>query len=113
MILALGLELSDKPFLWVVRPDLNNNGTHIHPDGFEASVGSRGRMVGWAPQRGGKWDHFKRRDQKKGGWTAWRRGIKASALNWKEIAMDNVKSGGASSKNFEDFVKAIKEFGTY
>ncbi|KAF9624165.1 hypothetical protein IFM89_008103 [Coptis chinensis] len=51
MILALGLELSDKPFLWVVRPDLNNNGTHIHPDGFEASVGSRGRMVGWAPQR--------------------------------------------------------------
>ncbi|KAL5723114.1 hypothetical protein ACHQM5_006551 [Ranunculus cassubicifolius] len=49
--LALGLELSGKPFLWVVRPDLTVGAANVYPDGFETRVSSRGRMVGWAPQR--------------------------------------------------------------
>ncbi|KAF9624164.1 hypothetical protein IFM89_008102 [Coptis chinensis] len=49
--LALGLELCGQRFLWVVRPDLTNDGTDSYPDGFETRVCSRGRMVGWAPQR--------------------------------------------------------------
>ncbi|KAF9624163.1 hypothetical protein IFM89_008101 [Coptis chinensis] len=49
--LALGLELSGQPFLWVVRPDLIDGGTDVFPDGFEARVASRGRMICWAPQR--------------------------------------------------------------
>ncbi|KAF6165111.1 hypothetical protein GIB67_000695 [Kingdonia uniflora] len=49
--LAIGLELSGKPFLWVVRPDLTEGPNDVYPDGFEKRVAGRGRMVGWAPQR--------------------------------------------------------------
>ena len=34
--LALGLELSSKPFLWVVRPDITNE-TNVFPEGFHDS----------------------------------------------------------------------------
>ncbi|XP_066367808.1 UDP-glycosyltransferase 73E1-like [Miscanthus floridulus] len=44
--LALGLEASGKPFLWVVRAD-----GWTPPDGWEERVGERGMVVrGWAPQ---------------------------------------------------------------
>ncbi|XVF58417.1 hypothetical protein PTKIN_Ptkin07bG0065100 [Pterospermum kingtungense] len=51
--LALGLELLNRPFLWVVRPDITE-GTEsddVYPKGFKERVASRCRMVGWAPQR--------------------------------------------------------------
>ncbi|GMI73118.1 hypothetical protein like AT3G02100 [Hibiscus trionum] len=51
--LALGLELSNRPFLWVVRPDMTE-GTQceeLYPKGFKTRVKNRGKMVGWAPQR--------------------------------------------------------------
>ncbi|KAK8652557.1 hypothetical protein V6N13_126588 [Hibiscus sabdariffa] len=51
--LALGLELSNRPFLWVVRADITQ-GTgceQLYLKGFKTRVGSRGKMVGWAPQR--------------------------------------------------------------
>jgi hypothetical protein len=44
--LALGLEASKKPFLWVVRAD-----GWTPPEGWEERVGERGMLVrGWAPQ---------------------------------------------------------------
>ncbi|KAF8729030.1 hypothetical protein HU200_018341 [Digitaria exilis] len=44
--LALGLEASTKPFLWVVRND-----TWSPPEGWTERVGERGMLVkGWAPQ---------------------------------------------------------------
>ncbi|GLU01837.1 hypothetical protein SLE2022_191190 [Rubroshorea leprosula] len=49
--LALGLELSNKPFLWVVRPDIIEGKDDAYPEGFHNRVADRGRMVGWAPQR--------------------------------------------------------------
>ncbi|XP_050226881.1 UDP-glycosyltransferase 83A1-like [Mercurialis annua] len=49
--LALGLELSGRPFLWVVRPDLISNDSDAYPEGFQERVGSRGLMIRWAPQQ--------------------------------------------------------------
>ncbi|KAK1438919.1 hypothetical protein QVD17_04732 [Tagetes erecta] len=49
--LALGLELSNKPFLWVVRPGMTKETEIDFPDGYAERVGSRGRIVSWAPQQ--------------------------------------------------------------
>ncbi|CAN1795778.1 UDP-glycosyltransferase 83A1 [Linum perenne] len=45
--LALGLELTGRPFLWVVRPD---HGRSEFLDGFLKRVGDRGKIVEWANQ---------------------------------------------------------------
>ncbi|KAF6165133.1 hypothetical protein GIB67_000717 [Kingdonia uniflora] len=49
--LAMGLELSGQPFLWVVRPDFINGLCDTYPDGYQARVGTRGKIVEWAPQQ--------------------------------------------------------------
>ncbi|KAK9107312.1 hypothetical protein Syun_023323 [Stephania yunnanensis] len=46
--LALGLELSKRPFLWAVRPDLTSGEAIEYPNEFLERVASRGRMVRWA-----------------------------------------------------------------
>ncbi|KAK1359978.1 UDP-Glycosyltransferase superfamily protein [Heracleum sosnowskyi] len=48
--LALDLELTNKPFLWVVHPDLTDGSNEAYPEGFEDRIGCCGRMVGWSPQ---------------------------------------------------------------
>ncbi|XP_065858828.1 UDP-glycosyltransferase 83A1-like [Euphorbia lathyris] len=48
--LALGLELTGKPFLLVVRPGITKE-TNVYPHGFEERVGNRGKIVEWAPQQ--------------------------------------------------------------
>ncbi|KAL6961201.1 hypothetical protein U1Q18_038966 [Sarracenia purpurea var. burkii] len=50
--LALGLELTDRPFLWVVRPDITKEAENAYTDGFKEKVAARGgRMVGWHHSR--------------------------------------------------------------
>ncbi|KAK6117420.1 hypothetical protein DH2020_048829 [Rehmannia glutinosa] len=49
--LALGLELTNRPFLWVVRQDIAADMDEAYPKGFKDSVHNRGRMVSWAPQQ--------------------------------------------------------------
>ncbi|KAH9687189.1 UDP-glycosyltransferase 83A1 [Citrus sinensis] len=49
--LALGLELCNRPFLWVVRPDITTDANDRYPEGFQERVAARGRMIGWAPQQ--------------------------------------------------------------
>ncbi|KAE9619979.1 putative hexosyltransferase [Lupinus albus] len=49
--LCLGLELCNRPFLWVVQPDIKEGTKHAYPEGFEERVCDRGRMVGWTPQQ--------------------------------------------------------------
>lgn len=44
--LALGLDLLDMPFLWVVKP--GNEQVNAFPHGFK---GSKGKIVCWAPQK--------------------------------------------------------------
>ncbi|KAH6804349.1 hypothetical protein C2S51_032596 [Perilla frutescens var. frutescens] len=48
--LALGLELSGRAFLWVVRRDLANGSRVVFPDGFLERVSKFGKIVEWAPQ---------------------------------------------------------------
>ncbi|KAK8537614.1 hypothetical protein V6N13_096572 [Hibiscus sabdariffa] len=48
--LALGLEHSGKPFLWVVRPDFMEGSTARFPDRFHDRVSERAKIVEWAPQ---------------------------------------------------------------
>ncbi|TVU30728.1 hypothetical protein EJB05_22363, partial [Eragrostis curvula] len=53
--LALGLELSGRRFLWVVRPDICLGGAvHDYPDGFldrTVVASGRGMVVAWSPQQ--------------------------------------------------------------
>ncbi|KAF2313623.1 hypothetical protein GH714_012625 [Hevea brasiliensis] len=46
--LALGLQLTNKPFLWVLRPGNNQESNHVRPNEFH---GSHGKIVSWAPQQ--------------------------------------------------------------
>ncbi|KAJ1421489.1 UDP-glucuronosyl/UDP-glucosyltransferase [Sesbania bispinosa] len=46
--LALGLDLLNKAFLWVVRPGNDNRVNNSYPNEFH---GSKGKIVGWAPQK--------------------------------------------------------------
>ncbi|KAH6783359.1 hypothetical protein C2S52_008318 [Perilla frutescens var. hirtella] len=48
--LALGLELSGRAFLWVVRLNLANGSRAVYPDGFLERVAEYGKIVEWAPQ---------------------------------------------------------------
>ncbi|CAA3030401.1 UDP-glycosyltransferase 83A1-like [Olea europaea subsp. europaea] len=48
--LALALELSGRPFLWVVRSNLANGSSVKYPNGFRERVAKRGKIVEWAPQ---------------------------------------------------------------
>ena len=51
--LALGLELSKRPFLWVVRPDITSSDQSVdsYLERFQKRVANQGRIVGWAPQQ--------------------------------------------------------------
>ncbi|XP_065879970.1 UDP-glycosyltransferase 76E2-like [Euphorbia lathyris] len=65
--MAWGLANSRQPFLWVIRPGSVRGSEWIEalPEGFVESVGERGCIVKWAPQRevlgheavGGFWSH--------------------------------------------------------
>ncbi|KAF8037421.1 hypothetical protein BT93_B0351 [Corymbia citriodora subsp. variegata] len=48
--LALGLELSGHPFLWVVRSGFTDVDGIKYPDGFLERVSDRGKIVSWVPQ---------------------------------------------------------------
>uniref|UniRef100_A0A5B7B827 Putative UGT protein n=1 Tax=Davidia involucrata TaxID=16924 RepID=A0A5B7B827_DAVIN len=64
---ASGLASSKQPFLWVVRPGSvrGSEWTELLPTSFEETVGERGCIVKWAPQKevlahnavGGFWSH--------------------------------------------------------
>ncbi|GMY39796.1 UDP-glycosyltransferase 83A1-like [Fagus crenata] len=48
--LALGLELIDQPFLWVVRSDITDGPLSEFLDGFKTRIADQGKIVEWAPQ---------------------------------------------------------------
>ncbi|XVF58421.1 hypothetical protein PTKIN_Ptkin07bG0065600 [Pterospermum kingtungense] len=49
--LALGLELTGRPFLWVVRFDITDGKKNANLEEFEERIGGKGKVVDWAPQQ--------------------------------------------------------------
>ncbi|KAL8199417.1 hypothetical protein R6Q57_012985 [Mikania cordata] len=49
--LALGLELTKQPFLWVVRPGIITESSDTYSEGYMDRIGTRGKIVTWAPQQ--------------------------------------------------------------
>nr|GEY05287.1 UDP-glycosyltransferase 83A1-like [Tanacetum cinerariifolium] len=49
--LALGLELTNKPFLWVVRPGTSGSTEYVYPSGYMERIGTIRKIVSWAPQQ--------------------------------------------------------------
>ncbi|KAJ1258919.1 hypothetical protein BS78_10G112900 [Paspalum vaginatum] len=49
--LALGLELTGRPFLWAVRPDFTTGVSRAWFEEFQARVAGTGMVVGWCPQQ--------------------------------------------------------------
>eukprot|EP01018_Ginkgo_biloba_P040786 Gb_19141 [translate_table: standard] len=48
--LALGLEASGQPFLWVIRSDMAGGKSIVLPEGFEERTKDRALIIEWAPQ---------------------------------------------------------------
>ncbi|WCJ35864.1 UDP-Glycosyltransferase superfamily protein [Euphorbia peplus] len=48
--LAMGFEITGRPFFWVVRSDFNEGTGAKLPEGFMERVGHYGKIVEWAPQ---------------------------------------------------------------
>ncbi|KAM0836359.1 hypothetical protein ACQ4PT_062381 [Festuca glaucescens] len=50
--LAEGLELTGRPFLWVVRPDFTSGGlSKVWFDEFQSRIAGKGMIVSWCPQQ--------------------------------------------------------------
>ncbi|KAJ0098838.1 hypothetical protein Patl1_21711 [Pistacia atlantica] len=49
--LAMALELSNRPFLLVVRPDITDKINDAYQKGFQDRIATRGHIVSWAPQQ--------------------------------------------------------------
>ncbi|XVE83690.1 hypothetical protein DITRI_Ditri16bG0106800 [Diplodiscus trichospermus] len=49
--LAMGLELTGRPFLWVVRSNLTDGRNNAYQEEFQERVAGTGKMVCWAPQQ--------------------------------------------------------------
>eukprot|EP00249_Psilotum_nudum_P010155 c22370_g2_i1 orf=1-1131(-) len=48
--LALGIEASEQPFLWVILTNSNGENTYLLPEGFRERNQQRGLIISWAPQ---------------------------------------------------------------
>ncbi|XP_027076748.2 UDP-glycosyltransferase 83A1-like isoform X1 [Coffea arabica] len=49
--LALGLELTNRPFLWVLRQDTKDGTNATYVEGLQHKTATQGQIVSWAPQQ--------------------------------------------------------------
>ncbi|KAJ0604236.1 putative 7-deoxyloganetin glucosyltransferase [Helianthus annuus] len=128
---ALGLELTNRPFLWVVRPGLTKETCDMYPDGYMHRIGTRGKIVSWAPQQAvlahpsiACFELYSRRlgfEKDENGVIGRdeimgkidqlinNREFKTRALDIKEKVMNSIREVGSSFKNFKRFVKWMQE----
>ncbi|XP_034697201.1 uncharacterized protein LOC117923058 [Vitis riparia] len=128
--LAIGLELSNRRCLWIVQSYSTDSRNDVYPKGFLDRVGTRGKIVRWAPQQkiefGDPNGRLSVREQSLRFDAFSQEGIKpvcaffvfipslgdksvrARALNLKAVALNIVREGGSSSKNFQHFMEWLK-----
>ncbi|KAJ0098834.1 hypothetical protein Patl1_21715 [Pistacia atlantica] len=121
--LAMGLELSNRPFFLVVRPDIKGI-NEAYPEGFLDRVASCGYIINWAPQQKVLGHPSIACFMSHCGWNSTMEGIiaqdeikskvldngrhKANAMDLKEKAMNSIKEGGGSCNDFNNFVEWLK-----
>ncbi|KAF5957553.1 hypothetical protein HYC85_004778 [Camellia sinensis] len=107
---ALGLELTNKPFLWVVRPDLTDDNNDAYPKGFikeQQLVGECWKVeLGFNCDENGivKQGEIKNKVEQ----LLNDKTFKARALDLKEVVSKSAKEGGCSHNNFNNFIEWMK-----
>ncbi|OMP07806.1 UDP-glucuronosyl/UDP-glucosyltransferase [Corchorus olitorius] len=99
--LALGLELCNRPFLWVVRPDFTKGLDDSYPNEFQDRVGLRVKRdeKGMITR-----EEIKNKiDQLLGD-----EGLRGKALKLKELTTNSLNEGGSSNRIFKNFIEWIK-----
>ncbi|KAH0985045.1 hypothetical protein GBA52_012222 [Prunus armeniaca] len=99
--LALALELSQRPFLWVVRPDITDKTSDPYPEGYQDRVGLKLKKNenGIIPQ-----GEIKSKVEQLLG----DENFKARASKLKEMGMTSVKEGGQSHRIFKNLIEWMK-----
>ncbi|XVE68284.1 hypothetical protein DITRI_Ditri09bG0055400 [Diplodiscus trichospermus] len=132
--LALGLELSNRPFLWVVRPDITKGKESVYPEEFQERVGSQGVSngvpflcwpyfadqflnesnicdiwkVGLKFERDGRGIITKEEIKTKIEKLLRDENFKRKAIQLKETVGNSVSEGGSSDKIFKKFIEWMK-----
>ncbi|KZV30002.1 hypothetical protein F511_24386 [Dorcoceras hygrometricum] len=130
--LANGLEMMNRPFLWVAWSGLTHEAYPFYNDKYLKRVGNRGKIVEWAPQEAVLghpsiacfvthcgWSSFMESPNEEG--IVSRNEIKETVeevlsnliikenvLNLKEIARNTINEGGSSFANLEYLVKQMR-----
>ncbi|KAL8199407.1 hypothetical protein R6Q57_012975 [Mikania cordata] len=119
--LALGLELTKKPFLWVVRPGKSENMDHEYPSGYMDRIGTRGKVYFnktyicdiWKTGVGLNKDDAgivtREEIKSKVEELLSNNIIKENASTLQESVMNSLQTGNSSNKNFKNFIDWIKE----
>ncbi|KAF9590450.1 hypothetical protein IFM89_035285 [Coptis chinensis] len=136
--LVHGLELVNRPFLWVVRSDFTDELSSLYTDSFKVRLAHYGKIVDWAPQQKVLahpsiacfvthcgWSSVVegvglRLDKDENGVVTGteinkkvqellgNEGIRSRANKLKDVAKRTVSEGGSSSEHFKDFINWIK-----
>ncbi|KAL1824452.1 hypothetical protein ACET3Z_011230 [Daucus carota] len=105
--LAQGLEMTDRPFLWVVRPDMTNEKIKTYLEEFEAKIQNRGRIIGLGLSKGETGLITREEISSKVEQLLRDKSFRKRALLYKEKAVNSIQKGGGSDKNMSNFVKWI------
>ncbi|CAL0299066.1 unnamed protein product [Lupinus luteus] len=99
--LCLGLELCNRPFLWVVQPDIKEGIKHAYPEGFE-------ERIGLGLEHDGSGIITQGEIRSKIEQLLNDKYLKARATSLKEKIQISTREGGLSNKSLDDFIRWIK-----
>ncbi|GKB82604.1 hypothetical protein Tco_0949499 [Tanacetum coccineum] len=124
--LALGLERTNKPFLWVVRPGTSGSTEYVYPSGYMERIGSTRSIE---PSLGGLLHYYicdiwntglelnrddtgivtRKQIKSKVEQLLSNNFIRQNAVNLQEKTMASVREGNSSNKNLINFIDWVKK----